>query len=193
MAGTSREPGGGRFTGSRGFTFAILQTNIYITKLGLFDGQLNGFDRAHEVAIWSDPADPPLYRATIEAGVTGELIGEYRYVPIPPLFLEGSSPGKLKIYAISTFFNSNDPDNMTPTHWVSSKHIFPTESYGTSFNVGEELAYPAFRFAVPCEGCGSIWEFQPNFRYEVVPEPGTWTLLGLGFGLAAVMARRKVA
>jgi hypothetical protein len=148
-------------------------------------------------AIFGSTDSILLSSVTIPSGTEAELQGGYRFVPITPVRLAANSSGPLAgtYYVIGAQYIEGDSDNV----------IVPFPDFATGFGpgiqaassgriaLGPELRYPANvdNFGTP-EGWAPWQHWEPNFTYNIVPEPGTVSLFVAGAAaLLLLRCRRK--
>lgn len=188
---------GGTREGTKGWWFR--SSAIEVTSLGIFDPGGDGLDRAHEVGLWEGyfgTTDSTLLSSvTIPSGTEAELQGGYRFVPISPVRLAANSSGPLTgtYYVIGAHYLEGDSDNA----------IVPFPDFATGFGPGIqaasqgriaqglELRYPANvdNIGTP-EGSAPWQHWEPNFTYNIVPEPGTSALFAAGAVILLLYKRR---
>lgn len=157
--------------GTIGWSFAA-NADLLVTQLGFWDATpASPLATNHDVGIWTGGGSL-LGSATVLTN--SPILNGFRYVPTNPIFLDAG-----QTYVIGTFIPA-PPDN--DNIYISSLTTAPVlttapEITFVSSNVnvgGTGLAFPA---ATPALALG---RFGPNFQFEVVPEPATWILFGLG-------------
>jgi hypothetical protein len=175
-----------------GWEFTLSQP-IEISHFGLFDAQLDGFERAWQVNIWSlNPS-----ASTVAAGLNSPdttVLGEFRYVEVlTQLFPRQGvllDPGHYVIAAGGLTFSAGDSDMMPSA--VASISTGPGITFiqgrsGMNTGHNEDLVFPDV--AEP----GVLKYFGPNFRYEIIPEPASFAVLSVGVLIVFCMAMWHVA
>jgi hypothetical protein len=154
--------------------------DIQLTSLALWDQGANGFQAGHAIGVWDESLNL-VASATMPAGSSTMLIGEFRYVPIAPVSLTAG-----KSYAIAAFYSPSAFDPLTGaiTTFTSNANIGWLGSV-EALNSGNALKYPETLWA---EGqC-----FGPSFGFTVVPEPSSLTIMAIAtLGLVAAARQRK--
>ncbi|MEB3362140.1 MAG: hypothetical protein VKI42_08475 [Synechococcaceae cyanobacterium] len=75
------------FEGTVGWDFFVHEARK-ISFLGVYDAAADGLAVATEVGLWSRDTGSLLASATVPAGTTGRLFGQFRYTEIPELTLQ---------------------------------------------------------------------------------------------------------
>ena len=181
------DPPSRSFTGTRGWAFVNTgNDSIVITALGVFDEGGDGLANSHEVGVWTYFGDRLLAAASVPAGTEAALLDGYRYVPLPPLIIPPHMLG-----VIGAAYSAGDADDKVQP--LPSGYNGPIHFTGGTIGrwaSGSGLPFPANLAAIPCEGCGSENWYEPNFKFEIIPEPHVSAFLGLGL-VAWVLVRRK--
>ena len=179
------------FSGTRGWAFRNRGTNaIVITAVGIFDDGGDGLANSHEVGIWTylngQLLDSPAASATVLAGTEAPLTDGYRYAQLSPVILPPQSFG-----VIAGAYGEGDADDLVHPRFLdfNSPVYIQTGTVGR-WAPGPGLPTPGAYGLSPCEGCGSEVWYEPNFKFEIIPEPHVSTFLGLGL-VAWVLLRRK--
>lgn len=166
-----------------GWRFSLAEP-IKVSALGAFDLDLDGMSVAHDVGIFDASTEALLASATLAAGLSGFLVGDFRYQSLVEEVLLG--PGSYVI-AMTMPAGSVDPQLILGSLPVMA----PEVTYlGSAFDGGSTLGVPRAAF----NGSYAEGLFGPNFLFEVagatVPEPASLALAGLAL-LAAAAARRR--
>ena len=164
-------------------------SNLMVTKLGLFNGMLgsgegnpNGFQQAHVVAIW-DSSGNLLTSAAMAAGTSAPLIGNFRFVNALSALLSAGHH-----YVIGAYYPAPVSDAFTER--------FPGDS---SVQVDSNVSFVSMRVAGSPGGITFptlsypqyLGEFGPNFMFTVVPEPTLFSLFGFGAVALVVFRPRR--
>ncbi len=164
---------------THGWRFTI-ESPIKVTALGLFDKGNNGFQVAHPIGLW-DEEGGLLGSAVVGPGSSSPLIDRFRYADLDAITL---SPGQ--IYTVGFYtgqFAPNDGMIVDDGDFLMSGAI-NYEGFGVS-DFTDGLHIPL----TPNDG-GFVHRFGANFRFEVVPAPGT-AVIPLIAGGALVSRRRR--
>ncbi len=179
--------GSGIYIGDRpvsvGFIFTAEQ-NVALTGLGFHDDQLNGLNQAHDVALYSI-AGTVLAMATVAAGTSAPLIGEYRYATLGSSFMLQSGTQ----YVLAAHTDSTDGYRYA-TVPPATLNVSPLITIGAQagvYNYGPSLAFPQFHAGYDIYATPNLLLAGP------VPEPGTWALMLAGLAGVAGLAHRRRA
>jgi len=175
VAGTANNLGNGPFT--LGFNFTTT-TSFTLDGLGIYDQDGDGLVDSHDVGLW-DAGGTLLTSTTVGAGTTGSLISGFRFASITPVTI---TPGTYNIGAL--FLGCNDPNFFGGDGALStiSGLTFVSGAYAS----GATLSNPVNPFGAAPAFIG------PNFLVSsAVPEPATWALMLLGFGMAGYAMRKR--
>jgi len=173
---------------SFGFQFTTNE-QLTISALGYYDYAGDGFSAQHEVGIY-DSAGALLISATLEAGTSDPLIGDFRYTPIPLLTLAANQP-----YTIAA--TTGGPSDMW-AYGVAGDSIAGFLAHPT-IQIGQGAAVFAYTsdhiLQYPTEHWGYTMYSGPNFLIQqdsetVTPEPATVVLLGSALGALFFVRRR---
>ena len=163
-------------------------SNLMVTELGLLNATLggagdpNGFQQSHVVAIW-DMSGHLLTSASLAAGTSAPLIGNFRFVNAPSAFLNAGQH-----YVIGGFYPSPVSDAFTDRNVGDpSVHVDPDLNF-----VAERWSPSPGGIAFPTSVHSTIaGDFGPNFMFTVVPEPTALPLIGLGVAAFARFRPRR--
>lgn len=172
---------GDRYT--LGFEFS-LATDAMIYSLGIFDDQANGLGVPASIGLW-DLSGNLLASTTIAAG-DGILDGLFRFQSITPYALTAGTHYVVGAYTteLATSINT-DADSGTGS-------IDPAITiHRDRFSYFDAATTGGFRFPDVSNELSGGW-LGGNFQFTV-PEPESWTMMILGFGLAgAAMRARRI-
>ena len=156
--------------------------NITVTELGFFDLDGDGLALSHDIGIWASDGTL-LGGTTIAAGVGDTLINGFRFTDISDLVLTAGQT--YVIGAVIQLDPNGDNYFLNPATVASDAMIGYGRGLRSDANSG---------FAMPTVDANS-GRFGPNFRFlqSAIPEPTTWAMLILGFGVVggAMRARRR--
>ena len=174
------------FTGTRGWVFSNLgEDSIAITAVGVFDYAGDGLANSHEVGVWGNSGNL-LGSATVPAGTQATLTDNYRYIPIAPVIIPAHAQG---IIAAAYLVGDLD-DQVRPYSLEFNPLIEKPIGVPGRWGSGQGLPFPSNYENIPCEACLiPVW-WEPNFKFEIIPEPHVSAFLGLGL-VAWVLLRRK--
>jgi hypothetical protein len=173
-----------------GWAFAIPVQHgqqVLVTALGVYDERGDGLAGAHPIGLWKNFGDRNsaelLVTATVPAGTAAQLIGDYRYTSITPVILP---PG---LMAIGSHYRSGSSD-LSPRP-VTGEFAPELTFLGSAVSLpGPELTVPSAGIPRGAEGLPNYEFFPVNFRYEIVPEPSTWSIAAIAL-LALVISKRR--
>jgi hypothetical protein len=176
-------PGGGTLRFGNNFTlgssFTVGSNPVSVTSLGVWDSNNDGLTFAKPVGIW-DSANTLVATATIPAGTTGTLVGEFRYMSITPIVLSANAS-----YTIGAFYASSDSD-LLHDH---TGGLAPTMS--SDFTNYTARFDNATGFSDPTGGTSGPAYVGPSFQYTVVPEPSSLLLGVVGACMLWSCRRRR--
>ena len=180
------EPGGnplicgGCGVGGSTFGWAFDVTSaITVDGLGAWDFAADGIGPAVEVGLWTDSglllASATLSDASPLESSAGD--GAWRFEDIAALTLD---PGR---YALGLVFFDTTPLAQLNADIMTIPEITFVEGRFSN-SIGSGFLFPGSVFLDPI--------FGPNLRTQMIPEPGTFALLGLGLtGFGAVRRRKR--
>ncbi len=159
---------------TRGYTIDLTQP-IAITALGIFDSGEGGLLTGHVVTVWNAQGST-LASTVIPAGTGAELINQFRYAQITPLYL---SPG---YYTIGAYYPNTSGTVDYEYYGV------PDLTVNSAFTI-EDFTFAHPGYWDPSPYLSDTQNFGANFVMEAVPEPSTLALFGLG--ASALIYRRR--
>lgn len=162
-----------------GFIFTA-QQDATLTGLGFHDYALDGLNLAHDVALFS-LSGMVLATATVAAGTSAPLIGEYRYAMLDSAFtLQAGTQYVLAAHSDATDgyrYAGVPPATLTLNPRISIGDNAGLYAYGASLVFPGTAGYDIYA--------------TPNMLLAgVVPEPGTWVLMFAG--LAALAGGKRM-
>lgn len=166
----------------RGWIFD-LSGPVSVTSLGWYDSSEDGLVDSHQVGIWTSGGSL-LVSGTVASGTAGALDGFFRYTSS----LTGTTTLGSGRYVIAGLSTSGDANYRN----LSASSV--TFGNGISY-LSDVVGQNSFGFS-DTPGGFDVGYFGPNFQYSagnVVPEPATWAMLVLGFGMVGWSARRRKA
>ena len=175
ISGFSTFVGDGPWT--LGYSFTALQ-DLSVTALGAFDDLGDGFADAHEVGLWDSSGT---LISSISVSGTDTLIDGFRYANIASVNLIAGTT-----YTVgASNFGVNDAYAYNAT-LSSAPEITVLDG---QFINGGGLRNPVGSAG----GVGGYFggNFQFSSAISAAPEPGTWAMMILGFGLAGAALRRR--
>ena len=139
-----------------GWAFTVESNNVFVTKLGIFDAGSDGLEDSHPISIWTGTGEVIL-TTTIPNGQSGDLVGMFRYVDIPPTLLDQNEYYVIgSYYGIDTLDMWSDTDDADTGPMVTYR--IDRRANGESFpNQNGRGVDPGY--------------FGPNFQFVTVPEP----------------------
>ena len=163
-----------------GFKFTVGTDDIVVTDLGFFDRNQNGLFEAHPVGIYEYDTEALVVSATVPSGTAGTLDSLFRFVSITPTTLTAATEYVIVGYRPT----AGDPIAFN----VSDLSVAPFITYDN--NVAKNDT-GGLVFAGEVFDVSTGW-FGPNFKADIVPEPSSFALLGVGlFGVCVWMWRRR--
>ena len=176
--------GDGTYIGDRsnttGFVFTA-EKDATLTALGFHDYLLDGLNVAHEVALYS-MTGTMLAMATVAAGNSAALIGEYRYATLGSSFM--LQAGTQYMLAAQTDATDGYRYGTLPYATVTANPLISIGAAAGFYNYGPNLTFPT--------SAGYDIYATPNMLLAgAVPEPGTWLLMFAGLTAMAVSVRRR--
>jgi hypothetical protein len=151
--------GGSQYAQTVGWRFQVTAP-ILVTAVGVFDEARDGLNIPHAVGLWSTNGSL-LATAILPDGVQAGLIGDFRYVAVPPLTL---APGT---YHVGAYYPEGVSDR-----FPGSAAIRPApeiEWTNPCYGHGASLGFPAK--VQTSSGLDQANHFGPNFRFHSVDSP----------------------
>jgi hypothetical protein len=165
-----------------GFVFTAAQ-DASLTALGFHDEQLDGLNQAHDLALYSITGTL-LAMATVSAGTSMPLIGEYRYAALDSAFMLQSNTQY--IVAAQTEATDGYRYATLPSATLSVNPLISIGAHAGVYHYGPSLAFPQ-------QSIGYDIYATPNMLLApaAVPEAGTWALTAAGLAVVAGLARQR--
>jgi hypothetical protein len=163
-----------------GWIFSV-NTPITVTSLGVYDENSDGLSISHDVGIYRQSDQLLLGSTTVPSGTAGTLLDTFRFESVSPFSL-----------ATGTYVIVMTMPQGTSDLQVADATTFTTASeityINSAFDSGSALAFPNPAF----NGAFAPGMFGPNFTFSdsSVPEPSTYSALGLGLTALLLLARR---
>lgn len=164
-----------------GYEFTVGSQDISVNALGIWDSSAGvGLIDSHDVGLW-DAFGLLLTSVTIPSGNSSTLSASgFWYEPIS---------GSVTLYANTTYVLGAKYPVTAPS--IDTGVALATTTSDPEITLGDARRTSSMTFDFPDVIVGGLNDgyFGPNMDYTVVPEPATWSLLGLGL-LALVRSRR---
>jgi hypothetical protein len=166
------------YSGTVGWDFTVKE-NHDINMLGVYDAGGDGLAVATEVGLWDRDTNTLLASVTVPQGTAGALLGQFRYAPIPSVWL---MPGVN--YALGALYTQ--PSHSDWYQLMTVNNVFaPWISYGNP----TETPIGGVSLALPSNvGQSPFGIYGPN----IASTPGPLPILGAGaaFGYTRKLRRR---
>lgn len=156
----------------------VVNRNVSVTGLGFFDDTQDGLAESHEIGLW-DVQGNLLASTTIQAGLSGSLIEQFRYNLVAPTILSAR-----QTYFIGALYTSSLDNLVFDSNNLSTDLAITYQN--ATFSFGPTLANPTVSSTF-------LGFFGPNFTFNGVPEPASWMLMFLGFGFVGGAIRLRGA
>jgi hypothetical protein len=155
-----------------GWEFSV-NRQLLVTALGFWDpSSVTPLHENHEVGIW-DLSGNLLADGTVLT--TSPFTGAFRYASVSPVLLDAGQS-----YRIAAFVAPGEADLFQFGTVTIGANPAITVVRGVSTFAGQGFVFPTAVF-------GGNGIFGPNFQAEVIPEPATMILVGIGlFGLPLI-------
>ena len=165
-----------------GWIFSV-NTPITVTSLGVYDEGSDGLSISHDVGIYRQSDQVLLGSTTVPSGTVGTLIDTFRFESVSPFSLATGT----YVIVMTMPFGTSDLQVAEATSFTTASEITYVNS---AFDGGSALAFPNPAF----NGAFAPGMFGPNFTFSdnSVPEPSTYSALGLGLTALLLLARRRV-
>jgi hypothetical protein len=165
-----------------GFEFSVA-ADTSLTALGVYDAGLDGLESNAMVGLWNTSGDL-LASTVVGAGTAGTLDNYFRYAAITPFALTAGVHyivGSYLAGGLASSYNTNQggSGSVDPLVTIHADRYSAFDS--------------AFGNPTSSDGLAGAW-LGANFQYGdggMVPEPGAWALMILGFGMAGAVLRRR--
>lgn len=156
-----------------GERFTVGSSDLYVSRLGVFDSLQNGLETSTEVGIWNSTGSL-LGSVSIGSGVSGDLLGNFRYADLSSVVqLTAGSTYRIGALVGGTggisYIDSGSAS--VNTYSLSSDVVFNSSVFNTVAG-----------FSNPSNSYFSARWYSADMIYSTVaiPEPTTFMILGLG-------------
>lgn len=164
-----------------GWEFVVNEA-ITVTHLGLYDDGNDGLLGDHPIGVFRLSDSQLLTSGTLNSGTEDTLVDGFRYIDTPDVTLDFG-----ETYVIS--FYSTDSNDLDLTLSLSGLSVNPA----ITLKVPARWETDTGGLVLPSNYADALFDpyrIGPNFQFTVVPEPTTFTLLGLA-SLALLTTRKR--
>ena len=169
-----------------------------VNWLGYYDSNGDGLANSHLITLWDNTSQAIIASATVPAGTAAPLVNGYRWVELPSTvqlnygsyYVIGAQTDGVDLWGDIIVNNSPDNGNNGQITWNSD---YVQLGSGWEFTrAGRYDSAGNYQGEPPNQsGSDAIYPVA-NLGFNVVPEPATATLVGLGVA-ALIGLRRKQA
>jgi hypothetical protein len=161
-----------------GFQFTVDSPQL-VTALGVFDDAADGLLWDSPVGLW-DSQGQLLTSAVVPKGAGARLDGLFRYVDIDPLRLAAGESYVIGAYNTGDFAAS------------LGEGLGGAGAINPHVRIEEDRFANSGHFELPTltSGNAGAW-LGGNLELSAAPEPGSWSLMITGVGLAGAVLRRR--
>jgi hypothetical protein len=168
-----------------------------VNYLGYYDQNGDGLSSSHLITLWDNSTQSIIASATVPAGTTAPLINGYRWVQLSsPVTLNYGSYYVIGAHTDGTdlwgdIIANNSPDNGNNGQ-ISWNSQYVQLGSGWEFTRAGRYDFSGNYPAEPPNQVGNDAIYPvANLGYNVVPEPGSLTLLGVGVAFFYISKRRR--
>jgi len=170
-----------------GWRFDVL-SSMTVVGLGWFDDAGDGLVLSHQIGLW-DNTGTLLASATVSAGTTDPLVGQFRTAGINPLVLAAGMGYTIGGYTTATAAGQ-DPFYFNAPYTTDPSVAYTGAVYS---NFTPSFGRPTQSSSAVSGFFGPSFSVTPNVpNVSAVPEPATVALVGGGMLVLGLGARRRV-